>query len=80
MGRASEGQGVRASSDHPSSLVNFPPFLVPGMFGKFGKFTTHHPNQPALIGAFAASPKPSEPLAHRNGPGTPWVAVGVRES
>jgi hypothetical protein len=30
-------------SDHPSSPVNFPRFLVPG---KFGKFAFHRPSSP----------------------------------
>jgi hypothetical protein len=29
--------------DHPSSTANFPLFLIPGKFGKFGKFTFHRP-------------------------------------
>jgi hypothetical protein len=31
--------------DHPSPPVNFLPFLIPGKFGKFGKFTFHRPTQ-----------------------------------
>ena len=31
---------------HPSSPVTFPPFLIPGKFGMFGKFAFHHPFSP----------------------------------
>ena len=34
------GKGVRAISDHPLSPVNFPRFLVAGMFGMFGMFAS----------------------------------------
>jgi hypothetical protein len=54
--RVVEGLGMRVSptaevktrraitvfiSAHPSSPVNFPLFLIPGKFGKFGKFASH---------------------------------------
>jgi hypothetical protein len=37
------------SSDQASSPVNFPRFLIPGKFGKFGKFTSRRPRQSAVI-------------------------------
>jgi hypothetical protein len=64
--------------------VNFPPFLIPRKFGKFGKFTPHRVSSPHCHTAFTASLKTSEPLALRTGPGTGCplgvVAVGVRVS
>jgi hypothetical protein len=59
--RVVEGLGMRVSptaevktrraitmfiSDHPSSPVNFPRFLVPRKFRKFGKFAFYRPSSP----------------------------------
>jgi hypothetical protein len=49
--------------------------LIPRKFGKFGKFTVHHPTSPHCRKAFAASVTTTEPLSHCDGRG-----VGVRVS
>jgi hypothetical protein len=76
VGLKTRGDITAPISDHQSSPVNFPLYLVPRKFGNFGKFASPRPRQSALNWAVCRLLATAKPVTLRTGPGTGYPLGG----